>query len=77
MQNLEGKKVLLTGASGAIGGQIARTLYERGVELAISGTRMDALNTLARELGSRCHVIQCNLGQADEVNQLYEKAASG
>lgn len=74
MQDLNGKKVLITGASGAIGAQIAKTLHQRGAEVAISGTRLESLNALANELGSRCHVLTCDLGNAEAVNDLYTKA---
>ncbi len=51
MFELTGKTALVTGASGGIGGGIARALHKQGATVAISGTRKDALDKLASELG--------------------------
>jgi len=75
MFDLTGKNVLLTGASGGIGGAIAKALHDAGATLAISGTRVDPLNALAAELGDRVHVLPCNLGDADAVTALPKQAA--
>jgi 3-oxoacyl-[acyl-carrier protein] reductase len=72
--DLSGKTALVTGASGGIGGAIARALHRQGATLAISGTRADALNALAKELGSRVHVLPCNLADAAEVEKLVPAA---
>ena len=53
MFDLSGKNALVTGASGGIGGAIARALKDQGAELALSGTRVEALQTLAGELGGQ------------------------
>ena len=74
MFDLSGKTVLVTGASGAIGGGIARMLHGQGATVGISGTRREALDTLAAELGSRVHVLPCNLAKADEVEALIPAA---
>ena len=58
MFDLTGKTALVTGATGTIGGSIARVLHGQGATLAISGTRVDALNPLAGELGGRVHVCR-------------------
>jgi 3-oxoacyl-[acyl-carrier protein] reductase len=50
MFDLTGKIALVTGATGVIGGAIARTLHEMGATLAVSGTRVDSLENLAAEL---------------------------
>jgi 3-oxoacyl-[acyl-carrier protein] reductase len=65
-----GKTALVTGASGGIGGGIARALHKQGATVAISGTRRDALDKLATELGSRVHVFQCDLSKSTEVEAL-------
>jgi 3-oxoacyl-[acyl-carrier protein] reductase len=65
MFELTGKNALITGATGPIGGAIARTLHAQGATIAISGTRRDVLDQLAAELGERVHVMPCNL--ADPV----------
>ena len=49
MFELKGKKALITGASGGIGGEIARTLHKAGADIAISGTRLESLNSLAEK----------------------------
>lgn len=64
MFELTGKAGLITGASGPIGGAIARALHQQGATVAVSGTRRDALDRLAAELGERVHVLPCNLADA-------------
>ena len=61
MFDLSGKVALVTGASGGIGGAIARSLHACGAAVALSGTREDALAELARELGERVAIVPCNL----------------
>ena len=61
MFDLTGKTALVTGATGGIGGAIARALHAQGATVAISGTRREALDALAGELGERVHVLPCNL----------------
>jgi len=74
MFSLEGKSALVTGASGGIGGAIARQLHAQGAEVVISGTRADALEELASSLGDRTHVVTANLGDADSVVNLANEA---
>src|SRR5271165_4299101 len=61
MFSLEGKTALVTGASGGIGAAIARALHAQGATVALSGTRRDALDALAAELGARAHVCPADL----------------
>ena len=75
MFDLTGKCALVTGASGGIGGSIARALYAQGAKVALSGTRVDPLNALAAELGDRAFVTPCNLGDADAVKALAGQAS--
>jgi 3-oxoacyl-[acyl-carrier protein] reductase len=70
MFDLTGKVALVTGATGGIGGAIARALHARGATVALSGTRREALETLAAELGERAGVFPCNLGDKDQVEGL-------
>jgi 3-oxoacyl-[acyl-carrier protein] reductase len=70
MFDLTGKTALVTGATGGIGGAIARALHQQGATVAISGTRRDALEQLAGELNDRVHVLPCNLADKDEVEAL-------
>src|SRR3954470_6204056 len=76
MFDLTGKSALVTGASGGIGGAIARALHAQGANVAISGTRRDALDALAGELGSRVHVLTCDLANKDEVEALLPACES-
>ena len=64
MFDLSGKTALVTGASGGIGGAIAQALKNQGARLALSGTRVDALQTLADELGEGTAVLPCDLSDA-------------
>jgi len=74
MFDLTGKRALITGASGGIGGAIARALHAAGATVGLSGTRVAPLEELAAELGSRAHVLPCDLGDAEAVNALPKQA---
>ena len=74
MFDLNGKTALVTGATGAIGGAIARALHAQGATVAISGTRKDVLETLAGELKARVHVLPCDLADKDAVEALVPLA---
>nr|WP_047578892.1 3-oxoacyl-[acyl-carrier-protein] reductase [Methylobacterium sp. ZNC0032] len=74
MFDLTGRKALVTGATGGLGGAIARTLHAQGASVAISGTRADALEALAAELGERVVVAPCNLSDKDSVEALVPSA---
>ncbi len=73
MFNLEGKTALVTGATGGIGGAIAKAFHECGATVVLSGTRVDALNDLKDELGANTHAVACNLGDGDAVAALPGK----
>ncbi len=75
MFDLTGKTALITGASGGIGGAIAKALHARGATVGLSGTRVEPLEALAAELGERAHVLPCNLGDAAAVEALPKQAA--
>jgi 3-oxoacyl-[acyl-carrier protein] reductase len=75
MFDLSGKGALVTGASGAIGGAIARALHSQGARVALSGTRRDSLEALAGELGANAHVTPCDLADLDAVDGLMAAAA--
>jgi 3-oxoacyl-[acyl-carrier protein] reductase len=74
MFELTGKRALITGASGGIGGGIAKALHAQGAAVGLSGTRRDALDALAVELGSNAHVLPCDLSDAGDVATLIERA---
>ena len=74
MFDLSGKTALVTGATGAIGGAIARALHSQGATVAISGTRRDVLDALAGELKDRVHVLPCDLADKDAVEALVPSA---
>ena len=74
MFDLSGKNALVTGASGGIGGAIARALKDQGAELALSGTRVEALESLAAELGGRTVVLPCDLADAEACTGLVGRA---
>jgi 3-oxoacyl-[acyl-carrier protein] reductase len=61
MFRLDDKVALVTGASGGIGAEIARALHAQGAIVALSGTRLDALEALAAELGPRAHACPADL----------------
>ena len=74
MFELTGKTALVTGASGGLGGAIARALYGQGARVTLSGTRREALEALAGELGSRAHVLRCDLADSAAVEALVPAA---
>ncbi|MCC7320914.1 MAG: 3-oxoacyl-[acyl-carrier-protein] reductase [Rubellimicrobium sp.] len=76
MFDLTGRNALVTGASGGIGGAIARALHGAGATVALSGTRAGPLAELAQELGSRAHVLPCDLSDGAAVDALPGQAAA-
>lgn len=74
MFDLTDRKALVTGASGGIGGAIARALHAQGATVVLAGTRREALETLAGELGDRTHVVTADLSQPDEPDRLIKAA---
>ena len=76
MFDLTGKCALVTGASGGIGGEIAKSLHAAGAKVGLSGTRVEPLDALAAELGENAFVLPCNLGDADAVAALPKDAVA-
>ncbi|MFP4386364.1 MAG: 3-oxoacyl-[acyl-carrier-protein] reductase [Alphaproteobacteria bacterium] len=74
MFNFEGKCALVTGATGGIGGDIARTLHAQGAVVGLSGRSGDKLEALARELGERVHVLPADLSNPQGVADLIKCA---
>jgi 3-oxoacyl-[acyl-carrier protein] reductase len=74
MFELTGKRALVTGASGAIGGAIARAFHRQGAIVALSGTKREALEKLAGELGANAFVVPCNLADREAVEKLVPDA---
>ena len=74
MFELNDKTALVTGATGGIGGAIARALHGQGATVAVSGRQRDKLDQLAAELGDRVHVLPCDLGEKTQVAKLIDDA---
>ncbi len=74
MFDLTGKTALVTGASGGIGGAIAKALHAQGASVALSGTRAEALEKVAAELGDRAFVTPANLGDPASLDALIGDA---
>ncbi|SNR93597.1 MULTISPECIES: 3-oxoacyl-[acyl-carrier-protein] reductase [unclassified Azospirillum] len=74
MFDLNGKKALVTGASGGIGAAIAKVLHAHGATVALHGTKVEALNALAAELGERAVVVPANLSDPAQVEELAKQA---
>lgn len=70
MFDLSNKVALITGATGAIGGAIARVLHAQGATVAVSGTKVSNLSQLSSELGERVHLFACNLTSIDDIEDL-------
>ncbi|NCP62613.1 MAG: 3-oxoacyl-ACP reductase FabG [Alphaproteobacteria bacterium] len=75
MFNLDGKVALVTGAAGGLGSAIARSLYAAGATVVLSGRRVEILNTLAKELGDRAHVVTSDLKDKESVQGLVAAVA--
>ncbi len=75
MFDLTGKCALVTGASGGIGAAVARVLHAAGATVGLSGTRVDPLQALAGDLGSRAHVLPCDLSDLAAVDALVKQAS--
>ncbi len=74
MFDLTGKRALVTGASGGIGREIAKALAAAGAVVALSGTRVGALEDTAKEIGKDSPILPCNLSKLDEVDKLVPAA---
>ncbi|WP_449410742.1 3-oxoacyl-[acyl-carrier-protein] reductase [Methylobacterium komagatae] len=74
MFDLTGRKALVTGATGGLGGAIARSLHAAGATVALSGTRAEALEALAAELGERTAIVPANLADTASVEALVPSA---
>lgn len=74
MFDLNGRKALVTGATGGIGAAIARALHQQGAIVAISGTRASVLEELKASLGEGAYVLACNLADPQDVEKLVPAA---
>ena len=74
MFDLSGKTALVTGATGGIGGAIAKALHAQGAVVGISGRNEGKLKELAAELGDRVHVFPADLGDVAQVEALVKTA---
>jgi len=74
MFDLTGKTALVTGATGGIGGAVARALHAQGATVGLSGTRVEVLQKMAADLGERAVVLPANLGERDSVEALVPAA---
>lgn len=75
MFDLSGRVALITGATGGIGAEIAKSLHGQGAEVILTGTRQAVLDDLASSLGGRCHAMTANLSDRDDVAGLADRAA--
>jgi 3-oxoacyl-[acyl-carrier protein] reductase len=74
MFDLSGKTALITGATGGIGGAIAKALHAQGAQVVLSGTRPEALQVLKAALGDGALILPCDLTDQDAVDGLYGAA---
>lgn len=75
MFSLDGRKMLVTGATGGLGQSIAKDFHRQGATVTISGRRVDVLENLASDLGNeRVHIVPCDLGDEASVKELVPKA---
>ncbi len=74
MFDLTGKTALVTGATGGIGGAIAKALHAQGATVGISGRNEDKLKSLAAELGGNVHILAADLSSSDAIDALVKNA---
>ncbi|HEY8873224.1 MAG TPA: 3-oxoacyl-[acyl-carrier-protein] reductase [Stellaceae bacterium] len=74
MFDLSGQSALVTGASGGIGGAIARALHRQGAQVAVTGTRTAVLAGLVEELGERAHALAADLADPAASDRLVRDA---
>ncbi len=72
MFDLSGKTAVITGASGGIGSAIARAFVRQGATVVLSGTRVDALEATAADVGHQARIIPANLAEAGEAEALIK-----
>ena len=74
MFNLTGKTALVTGATGGIGGAIAKALHAQGASVVVTGRKEDALKNLVADLGSRAFALAADLSDRAQLDSLLDKA---
>ncbi|MGB4107688.1 MAG: 3-oxoacyl-[acyl-carrier-protein] reductase [Alphaproteobacteria bacterium] len=74
MFNLTGKKALVTGATGGIGGAVAKALHAQGAHVGISGRNEEKLKALAAELGERVSILAADLSSGEAAVDLAKRA---
>ena len=74
MFDLTGKIALVTGASGGIGGAIAKALHAQGAKVVLSGTRLEALEAVKAELDGNAFIVQANLSDPVSIEALPKAA---
>ncbi|RCL03310.1 MAG: oxoacyl-[acyl-carrier protein] reductase [Candidatus Tokpelaia sp. JSC161] len=74
MFKLDGRKALITGATGAIGQEISRAFYKQGAILGLHGTRKEILNDMAEEFGRKVYIFTADFSKRDCVKELAKKA---
>lgn len=74
MIDFSGKKALITGATGGIGGAVVRKLHSLGCKVVASGTNIEKLEALKAEFSENLEFVRCDLSDSESVKNLYQKA---
>ena len=72
MFDLSGKKALITGASGGIGRELSMSFLNLGADIVLSGTNIDRLESLKKDLDQKCEIYKCDLSNIDETNEFLQ-----
>lgn len=73
MNNLKGKNIIVTGASGGIGNSIVKKLYECGVNILATGTRIEKLEQLKKDF-EKINILKFDISETQKIEEFIDNA---
>ena len=71
MEKLQGKKILVVGATGGIGSNLVKLLHQSGASVFVSGRNLEKLSSLTESIGiEQTKSFQCDISVQKEVEEL-------